>query len=1051
MVIGRLNIGQKIFLGFGIVIFMMLLVIGNNYINFTKESQAVKWSVHTYQVVQASDGVLISLLNMETGARGYVITGDESFLQPFNDGNSSYEKYYNELNELTADNSKQQRLLSNVKSQYGEWLKWEKNDIIANRQKVSSGQLKLEDLVSLIQSGRGKNIMNNLHLTLGKVNIEEEKLLQSRNVDLGKMERETKTIMILGAILAAMAAVIIAKLAANMVVNPVKVVTNTFKEIAEGDVNLEVRLRSSSRDELGNMAKYFNVFMAKLKELICENMDRNWITTGRVELNEAIRGVHKIDILSSRIISHMCRYFNVQIGIFYINTDYDTFEISGSYAYNSADKLPNEFKIGEGLIGQSALEKRTILVENVPVDYIKIISGTGKYVPKNILIVPCIYHDRVECIMELGSFNEFTKVQLKFIEQASPNIAMTVNLVKSQKKMKDLLDKTLAQSEELQVQQEELRQNNEELEEQAKILRQSEMNLQTQQEELRVSNEELEEQTIKLEQQKVDIIKNNELLQKANYKIEEKVKELEIANKYKSEFLANMSHELRTPLNSILVLSQLLGNKKDTGPLSDKHLEYAKTIHSSGKNLLRLINEILDLSKVEAGKMDINLEKVSLIELMEDTKKLFNPIALQKNVDFKVQIEKALPEEIISDKQRIQQIINNLLSNAFKFTSHGYVKMNIFRVKENHGEYFNIKSDIRNLIGIEVRDTGIGIHEDKQKLIFEAFKQVDGTISRKYGGTGLGLSISRQLANLLGGTIYLKSQEGMGSTFTLVIPNNNDILEIGGSTSKNFKKILIVDKNREQTKIICDNLVKKGFHVTVLDTGLSAYELLKEERFDCMILDPDLRDISGLEFLDKLKYEDMINFHVLIHTESITKEDEVKLNKYTESIIIKGKKSMERLLGEASLFFHGVDSKADNKKTENIKSSYEKENLLINKKILIVDDDMRNVFSLTNALEEKGMDVIIGRNGTEGIEKLYQYSEINLIIMDVMMPEMDGYTAMKEIRKHQQFKDIPIIALTAKAMKAERQKCIEVGANDYLTKPVEIDKLISLLKVWLYR
>nr|WP_321026616.1 response regulator [Clostridium neonatale] len=1211
MIIRRLSIGQKMFIGFGIIILIMLAVIGNTYINFVKESEAVKWNVHTYKVIQESDGLLMSLLDMETGARGYVITGNESFLEPFNKGNSSYENHYDKLKQLTEDNSEQQQRLYNINNKYKEWVEWEKNIIIAKRKEVSSGKLKLEDLIAIVQSGYGKNMMDELRSILGDINNEEERLLQNRNADLIKMEKETRVIMLTGGALATIAAIIIASLSIRMIVNPVKVVTNTFREIAEGEVNLEARLMSNSEDEIGKMARYFNIFMTKLKELISENRNQSWLTTGRAELNEEMRGVREINTLSSRIITYICRYLNMQIGKFYVKTDSNTFKVFGSYSYSSSEGSPDEFNIGEGLVGQAALEDKIVLVQDVPADYMKIISGLGEAVPKNILIAPCMYHEEIECIIELGSFNQFTDVQLKFIEQVSENIATSINLTKAQTKMEVLLNKTLVQAEELQVQQEELRQNNEELEEQAKILKQSEMNLQTQQEELRVSNEELEEQTKKLEQQKRDISENNKLLRKANHEIEGKAKELEIANKYKSEFLANMSHELRTPLNSIIVLSQLLENKKANEPLTEKQLEYSKTIHSSGKNLLRLIDDILDLSKVESGKIDINFDQVNLAELAENTKSLFTPIILQKNIDFNIEIEDGLPEKIISDEQRLQQIINNLLSNAFKFTETGYVKMNICRPKEEDIKNYKIEENVNKLISIEIIDTGIGIPADKQTLIFEAFKQVDGTISRKYGGTGLGLSISRELARLLGGNIYLKSEEGKGSKFTLVFLDNdnmeqvklnkeeysgidknyrdnleekiiseNDINEftkdehdeskkedekllliieddeqfstllselaykknykvlieknsdeaiklaekynpyailldsglsdnsglrvvdklqnleytknipihiiswkedknsydkmknlvwhikkpynleelynlfdkIETSLSNDSKKLLIVDEDKSQSNMIYNNLNERGFKITTLESGLDAYKLLKDEQFDCMILDLNLKDMNGIDLVNKLKEENLVNFPILIYTEgNITQEEEDKLNKYTESIIIKGNNSIDRLLDEVSLFFHSVDSNIDNKNFKNIKFSEEKENLLNNKNILIVDDDMRNVFSLTSALEEKGMNVVVGRNGSEGIKKLYEKNNIDLILMDVMMPEMDGYTAMKEIRKEKQFDNIPIIAITAKSMKEDRQKCIEAGSNDYLTKPVDINKLISLLKVWLYK
>ena len=442
------------FIGFGIIILIMLAVIGNTYINFVKESEAVKWNVHTYKVIQESDCLLMSLLDMETGARGYVITGNESFLEPFNKGNSSYENHYDKLKQLTEDNSEQQQRLYNINNKYKEWVEWEKNIIIAKRKEVSSGKLKLEDLIAIVQSGYGKNMMDELRSILGDINNEEERLLQNRNADLIKMEKETRVIMLTGGALATIAAIIIASLSIRMIVNPVKVVTNTFREIAEGEVNLEARLMSNSEDEIGKMARYFNIFMTKLKELISENRNQSWLTTGRAELNEEMRGVREINTLSSRIITYICRYLNMQIGRFYVKTDSNTFKVFGSYSYNSSEGSPDEFNIGEGLVGQAALEDKIVLVQDVPADYMKIISGLGEAVPKNILIAPCMYHEEIECIIELGSFNQFTDVQLKFIEQVSENIATSINLTKAQTKMEVLLNKTLVQAEELQVQQE---------------------------------------------------------------------------------------------------------------------------------------------------------------------------------------------------------------------------------------------------------------------------------------------------------------------------------------------------------------------------------------------------------------------------------------------------------------------------------------------------------------------------------------------------------------------------------------------------------------------
>jgi signal transduction histidine kinase/DNA-binding response OmpR family regulator len=785
--------------------------------------------------------------------------------------------------------------------------------------------------------------------------------------------------------------------------------------------------------------------------------------------------------------------------------------------------------------------------------------------------------------------------------------------------MRELLGKTIEQSEELQSQQEELRQNNEELEVQTKALKESEANLQNQQEELRVINEELEERTKGLEIQKNDISIKNESLKDAQVQIEEKAKALETASKYKSEFLANMSHELRTPLNSILVLSQILAGKKDTTPLNDKQLEFANTIHSSGEDLLKLINDILDLSKIEAGKIDVNFEEISLLKLSHYAERTFSAVANEKELDFKIEIEDGLPESIVSDLQRVQQIVNNLISNAMKFTSKGCVTMTFHAGKKPGSS--NSQEDISSYIGISITDTGIGIPIHKQDIIFEAFKQSDGTTSRKYGGTGLGLSISKELAALLGGFICLESKVGEGSTFTLMLPYEKDkqkqllrgnekslntpeglgntFINIGstegevGKTSgnnekvnckinddrgsikvndkslliieddKNFasilfelahekgykcliaqegvdginlaikykpdailldiglpdisgwrvieklkqnkdtesisvhvisandhynasekmnsilgylkkpasleslelvfmkiqedalkplKRILIVDENKDEFGSISENLSKKGFEITILDSGIEAYNLLVSEVFDCLILDLSLKDMSGFELLTKLRNEGITSLQIIIHTENqLTEEDELELQKYTQSIIIKGIRSPDRLLSEVSLFLHDLDMKIDEMSIKTIKSEHEKKDILNNKKILIVDDDMRNIFALTSVLEEKGSDVVVARNGKEGIKKLDENQDIDLILMDIMMPEMDGYAAIGEIRKKERHKKTPIIAITAKAMKDDKQKCIDAGANEYLTKPIDIDKLISLLRVWLYK
>lgn len=1195
MFLKNLKIAQKMFWGFGLVIILMGVLLGYIYINFNEQGEVIDLNIESYTLIRESDHLLINLLNMETGARGFAITGEDEFLEPFNKGFSAYSDQISELKNLIGDNELQQARLLRIETSFVSWINYQTNTIISMRRKITTGELTMEDLVAEGQKGIAKGYMDTMRDSLEDISKEEERILQARKENLKAMNRLTTYVILGGGIIVSVLVAIIALLVIRMVVEPVTTVTNTFKDISEGEVNLEARMSVNSKDEIGSMAAYFNLFMGKLGELIKENRNNSWLKSGHAELNEKIRGELDIQVLSANIINYMAKYVDAQIGAIYIRTNNNTYRIFGSYAYKKRKNLPTEIHLGEGVVGQVAVEKKTIVITNVPEEYVSISTGIGEASPRNILVTPCINNGEVVCIIELGSFRDFTDEQLQFIEEVSESIAISINSAESRARMNELLNKTLEQSEELQAQQEELRQNNEELEEQTKALKESEAFMQSQQEELRVINEELEERTKSLELQKKDIISKNQMLQQVQQEIEEKANDLEAANKYKTEFLANMSHELRTPLNSIIVLSQMLAENKEIRSLDGKQIQFINTIHSSGEELLKLINDILDLSKVEAGKLDINLEDVDLNELIQYEKSKFAPIAEKNGLYFNIEIEKDAPLKIVSDSQRLQQIINNLLSNAFKFTHNGGVTLSITSVKELEGE---------NLLAISVKDTGIGIPKDKRELIFEAFKQSDGTTSRKYGGTGLGLSISRQLCELLGGTIKLESMEGKGSTFTIILPEDirrksntsiedrykkkaddnfeykpknviieddfrNDSLvkeenykslliieddvnfanvlhelarergysckitqsgyegvrlaneikpdailldidlpDINGwkvieSLKKNsytkdipvhiisgkeesdsikrpegivgylkkpvsleklinvfskietvipskVKKLLIVNDNNDDD--IVSEISKKDINVTKANDGKEALRLLKTEDFECMIVDYNLRDMGALELLTRLKDEKLLNLPIIVYTDKeLTVDENAELHKYAESIVVKGNKSTDRLIAEASLFLHSIDSKMEKLKIKAIKSNVEREDAFKNKKILIVDDDMRNVFALTSILEEKGLKVVVGRNGKEGIQKLYDEPSIDLVLMDIMMPEMDGYTAIKEIRMGEKYSKVPIIAITAKAMKEDRQKCIEAGADDYLTKPIDVARLISLLRVWLYR
>ena len=929
-----------------------------------------------------------------------------------------------------------------------------------------------------------------------------------------------------------------------------------------------------------------------------------------------MQGEQNIETLCNIIISYIAEYLNTQIGALYIAGEDGRLWLTGSYAYSRRKNLSNEYKPGEGIVGQAAVEKKHILITNCPDDYVSIYSGLGEAVPKNILVYPLLMENTVKGVIELGAFHKFPDSVFTFLGQVSEGIAIALNSIASRKKVVTLLEKTQAQAEELQTQQEELRASNEELEAQTSALEESKSKLQEQQEELKTTNEELEEKTQHLEDQKRDIEAKNRELKKAQRTVEEKARDLELSGKYKSEFLANMSHELRTPLNSILLLSKHLANNKD-GSLTEDHVESVKSIHSSGSDLLDLINEVLDISKVEAGKMELHIDDMDLRDFASAMKRNFQPIAAEKKLSLNIVIEDGLPDYVRTDRQRVEQIVKNFLSNALKFTTKGSVALRIGRPDCQKAVEAGLQKkglDPAKTVAFSVIDTGMGIPAEKQKMIFEAFQQADGTTSRKYGGTGLGLSIARAFAKLLGGDVCMESTQGKGSEFILYLleifetkieskietgnlkletkkagpesrtsqqrvsagkkdvledieddrktttPEDKSILIIeddpaflkilrnltrehsfkclvaaNGETglqfadyykpsaiildiglpgingwavmarlkdnpetrhipvhfisavdkksdalkmgaidfltkpvnqeaidhmyeklnkmiSKPIKELLVVEDNKQQAESIVKVLGNGDIRITVASTAGDAHNQLLSGKFDCMILDLRLPDMSGIELLRKIRNDETLTqIPIIVYTgKELSKQERATIDEYAESTIIKGVDSHQRLLDETTLFLHRVEADLPEEQQKILRMMHDKEEIMTSKKILVVDDDMRNVFSLKKVLEDKGIKVLAGKNGKESIECLNNNPDIDLVLMDIMMPEMDGYEAMEEIRKQKRFKKLPIIALTAKAMKGDRAKCIEAGANDYLAKPVDSDRLFSMLRVWLY-
>ena len=1005
-------------------------------------------------------------------------------------------------------------------------------------------------------------------------------------------------------------------LSINQMIESLHSVVEQANQIAKGDYGTVITPRSEN-DALGKA-------LYKMTETLRNNsvamQEENWLKTGLNQLDSLVKGHETMDSLTHSILNFFCQYLNAQLGVCYL-LEKDQLQLEASYAIKDQDKVKiSAFKPGEGIVGQAFLENKRIVISdhndpNLPVfNY-----GIGETTPRYFIMIPLTKNDEKVGVLQLGMINEPSVQHMKFIDYAINDTTLSIITLGSHLRVKELLARTQEQANELEVQQEELRQTNEELQEQTSALRISEENLQEQQEELRVTNEELEERTKALEIQRDAIRKKNKELENARKDIEKKAHDLELASQYKSEFLANMSHELRTPLNSIIVLSQLMAENKKNH-LDNKELQFAQTVHSSGNDLLNLINDILDLSKVESGKIELLLERLYLNDLTPYVTDSFEEIMKSKGLALIVQVEKDVPDYIITDIQRVQQVVKNLFSNAIKFTEQGEIRLIISKPGKKIS-FSNPDLQYNSTIAIAVQDSGIGIPPEKQELIFEAFKQADGTTSRRYGGTGLGLSISKNFAQLLGGEMQLSSNEGNGSTFTLYLPYegpvkeeddqesegnayfkndfvektadekgdninkvelesemateeanlfNDDrnsifekdrviliiedddsfssvllelahehdfkgliapdgetglyladyyhpkaiILDIGlpgidgyevmeklkinpktrhipvhfmsasdkninalkmgaigfltkpvvkdeidkvfdkieSLISKPIKRLLIVE-DEAITRLSIINLMK-GDDIEIIDVpnGKDAIEKLKVESFDCMILDLGLQDMTGFELLSILEEQKIKpNLPIIIYTgRELTKDESDLLQAHSQSIILKGAHSFERLLAETTLFLHQVESKLTPEKKDMIEPFHGKENVLEDKTILVVDDDMRNVFAITSLLESHKAKVIIGKNGKEGIEKLLANKQTDLILMDIMMPEMDGYEAMQEIRKLQAYKKLPIIALTAKAMKEDREKCIAAGANEYLSKPVEKDKLLSLLRVWLY-
>jgi HAMP domain-containing protein/CheY-like chemotaxis protein/signal transduction histidine kinase len=980
------------------------------------------------------------------------------------------------------------------------------------------------------------------------------------------------------------------ELAGNLT-GQVRAIRDVATAVTQGDLTRSITVEA--RGEIAQLKDTVNQMIRTLAETTKVNQEQDWLKTNVARFTRLLQGQRDLLTVARQILNELAPLVNAHHGAFYMTeTDDDepALKLFASYAYQERKNVSSSWRFGQGLVGQAALEGKRIVLSKVPSDYIQISSALGEAPPHAIVVVPILFEGEVKGVIELASFERFSGIQLAFLDQMLESLGIVIATIEATMRTDDLLRQSQSLTEELQ----------------------------NQRNELQLTNEELEEKAVQLSDQKAEVEKKNKQVELARQELEDKAEQLALTSKYKSQFLANMSHELRTPLNSLLILSRQLADNVE-GNLSDKQIRYADTIRQAGTDLMTLINEILDLAKIESGTMAVEISQVRFGNLRDYVDQTFRQVAEEKSLQFSVELDSDLPSSLDTDDMRLRQVLRNLLSNAMKFTERGRVKLRIYRAAPD-------------VLGFAVTDSGIGIPKDKQRLIFEAFQQADGSTSRKYGGTGLGLSISREIAGLLGGDLRVESTVGVGSTFTLFLPvaytvqsheprrqpmappgdvlalpprmvppapasspqivqlppqafkelpapiapplarsvpddyENLEpgdrvllvieddltfaatLLEMGRQSGfkgvvatsggqalelartvkpdaitldlrlpdidgwvlldrlkhdpatrhipvhvisgldeerrslqygalgflqkpvtveslqsglvgirefveKRVKNLLVVEDDPVQSQAISDLIGDGDVTTTSVASGENALETLQQQNYDCVVMDLRLPGMSGFELIERIKADPRHRrLPVIVYTgRELTDEDKQRLHGLAQTVIIKDVTTMERLLDETALFLHRVEANLPERKQRVLRRLAKSDPQLAERNVLVVDDDLRNIFALTSLLEGHKMHVQYAENGRRALSKLEENSNIDVVLMDIMMPEMDGYEALRKIRERSQWKDLPVIALTAKAMKGDREKCLEAGASDYITKPVDADQLLSLLRVWLYQ
>lgn len=1192
----RRGLLRNLQIGFGLSLFILVISSVASYSSIQNLLDSSRWVDHTDSVLNELERAISTMKDAETGQRGYLLTGDSVFLQPYYGAHDRELAILDSIQAMTADNPTEQVHCAALREVIIQRLTYLERVI---------NQKKTDNIFNLDDVRKGRVFMEEARAIVQKMQNEEHRLMAIRVEKVKKFSSYTPILILLAAALSILITLFFYRRVYNdyqertalyaeleekdrQISRRIDIIKNIADKISAGDYH--TRVTDEQKDGLGSLSGSLNKMAESLEYSFQLLSDKEWLQTGIARLNEIMVGEMDLKVLVSNVMSFVAEYSHSRVGAFYVmDVSARSLDLHGSYALAPGSRMLN-IRTGEGLVGQVARDGKRILVSEIPAGEWMVSFTAGGIRPRNMIAFPLFFDRKVKGVIELGSLESYTERDLEFFSSIAENIGIAINSIENRNKLQELLEETQAQTEELQAQHSEMESLNLELEAQAEKLQVSEEELKVQQEELQQTNLELEERSRSLEEK-------NQLILLRNLDIQKKADELAQATKYKSEFMANMSHELRTPLNSILLLSRLLAENKDDH-LSGEKQEYARVIQNSGQGLLELIDEILDLSRIESGKLQLEHSIVSLEDIIEDMRMLFLPLAKDKGLELNFITEEGTPLQLETDKTRLEQILKNLLSNAFKFTPKGAITL---RISASPGH--------NNFIDFSVKDSGIGIPEDKHQLVFEAFQQADGSTRRKYGGTGLGLSISRELAKLLGGEISLASAPDEGAEFRVTIPlfkmdplpdtsplvpakeaavvekaeaplltlsgippeipdDRNgltvmdrslliveddpvfarSLLEFGRKKgykvvvavrgdaalglaktyrprgilldiqlpvkngwevmeelkkdpqtrhipvhiissfevkneslrkgaidfiskpmafesmdaifekieyvrNRSSKKVLIVEDNTRHAEALSYFLSTHDLHTEITHTVAGSQLALLKKEVDCVILSREDAKEKTDETLDTIRQnKGLENIPIIVLTgKQISRGEEVRLRQYADSIVVKTAHSYQRVLDEVSLFLHLVDEGKEKEPANVFGKLGALEEVLKNKTVLVADDDVRNIFSLTKALETHKMKVLSAMDGREALAVAGDGSvAIDIILMDMMMPELDGFETIARIRRDPRLKNTPIIAVTAKAMAGDREKCIQAGASDYISKPVDIDQLLSLLRIWLY-